>query len=269
MRLHRFFIEEKLPTQGKVKIKNDDIAHQWRNVLRFQVGQELFLFDNSGREFRAVLSLLTNREAEVEIVEAKERSANSANHNASHPSNHTTSNLFLYLALAKRDSFELTLEKATELGVAGFVPIVSERSEKKTVRIDRSQNILKEASEQSGRVIVPEISEPASLVESLQVLQSLTSSQSQQSPDNSGAELSSGFSFALDPRGESFVLSDVLSKAKNGNRLNIFIGPEGGFSPAEIDLFKANNIPIYSLGDQILRAETAAIAITAMILLNN
>lgn len=253
MRFHRFFVEQKISTgkdlgafkpngksARKIKIENDELAHQWRYVLRFQVGQEVILLDNSGLEFRAVIVSIGNRAVEVEILESRLVGFTPA------------SLVFLCVALAKRDSFEWMLEKGTELGVAGFVPLISERSEKKNINIVRSKNILKEASEQSGRAILPEIFETAALADFLGNLSS-------KNPD----EVIPGIFFALDPSGEPFE----AAKLKIGKRVNVFIGPEGGFSPREIKLFRERDIPIYSIGKQTLRAETAATAIASILLL--
>lgn len=254
MRIHRFFVEQNLPSSGRVVISDDDLAHQWRNVLRFQVGQEVILFDNSGTEFRAVLSALTNREAEVEILDAKVKTSKIGSKIGT-PDNPA---VYLYISLAKRDSFEWTLEKGTELGVAGFVPVLSERSEKKTVRLDRSLDIVTEASEQSGRVTIPEVAEPLTLEQAIaRATVQTTAAQNQ-------------ISFALDPRGPALSLKDIQEDLAevHGVAYNIFIGPEGGFSPAEIGLFKANRVPVYSLSDQVLRAETAAVAAASIFLLD-
>jgi 16S rRNA (uracil1498-N3)-methyltransferase len=268
MRIHRFFIEQTLPSHGPVQIEDVDVVHQWRNVLRFQVGQEVILFDNTGLEVRGVIESITNRVAQVNILESKDRSIRSAGVGSGleNSGQHGKPAIYLYLALAKRDSFEWALEKGTELGVSGFVPVVSERSEKKTVRIDRSQNILKEASEQSGRVTVPTISEPFTLNEALQDVTKQSSV-----PDQNGS--SRAFSFVLDPRGNVFEMGEVKKEIEEicgsqTQRVNIFIGPEGGFSPAEIGLFKQYRIPVYTFGEQVLRAETAAVAAASIFLLD-
>lgn len=240
MKIHRFFVEQSLPKEGTVKIEHDDLVHQWRNVLRFQVGHEVILFDNSGAEFRAIVTALTNRSAEVEI-----QSMTQGNFSPKRV-------VSLFLALPKRDSFEWTLEKGTELGVSAFVPVVSERSEKKEINLARSKNLLKEACEQSGRAVLPHISEPVPLAKAL---------------ENLAAE--SAHTIALDPTGEAFNIAQLpLSTTSVPVPVNIFIGPEGGFTPAELELFKAHNIPVHSFSSQILRAETAAVAISSVLLLD-
>lgn len=237
MRIHRFFIDRSLPQSGIVKIDNTDLIHQWRHVLRFQVGQRITLFDNSGFEFSATITSLDNHVAEVEIY---------TNHNANFCPKLP---LFLFLSLAKRDTFEWVLEKGTEIGVSGFTPIISERSEKKDINFARSKKIVIEASEQSGRSTLPVITKPMTLSQAIEGLVS------QSNPN--------GVTFVLDPRGEQL---DFKKYSKNV-RTNVFVGPEGGFSPAEIAFFKNQNIPAYSLGGQVLRAETASIAIASVLLL--
>jgi 16S rRNA (uracil1498-N3)-methyltransferase len=240
MKIHRFFVEQSLPKEGTVKIEHDDLVHQWRNVLRFQVGQEVILYDNSGAEFHGLITQLTNRVAEVEIQSVAPRNFS--------PKRAVS----LFLALPKRDSFEWTLEKGTELGVAAFVPVVSERSEKKDINLARSKNLLKEACEQSGRSVLPQISEPVPLAKAL---------------ENLATE--SIHTIALDPTGEAFNIAQLpLSTTSVPVPVNIFIGPEGGFSPAELELFKAHKISVHSFSTQVLRAETAAVAIASVLLLD-
>jgi len=267
MRIHRFFVNQHIPTQGRVKIEDDNTIHQWRNVLRFKIGQELVLFDPSGSEFHATIVSLgsksdrgTDKIVEVEIT-------------ASHPSNfHPRIPLFIYLSLPKRDAFEWIIEKGTELGVSGFVPVVSERSEKKEINTERTQKIATEASEQSGRSIRPIISEPIALADAIENL--------------------SGTTLVLDPRGEPFDINKISTKfgqvpdtsdfpdfldiadnsdpagnTDSAERINIFIGPEGGFSEKEIEILKTKGIRVVSLGSQVLRVETAVVAIVSRLLL--
>ncbi len=233
MKIHRFFIDTPIGTNKKLKIQNDELVHQWKKVLRFQVGQEVILFDNTGMEYRSTISLLTNKEAEVQIE------------NIRRGDTQQSIPLFLYVALAKREAFEWMLEKGTELGVTGFVPVLTERSEKKNLNQSRSQKIIIEASEQSGRVLIPEIFEPAELPQIL-----------------AGLGLP-GVTIALDPHGVSFDPKEY----RRGERVNVFIGPEGGFTERELSLFKENNIPVISLGKSVLRFETAVIAIGSLLLL--
>ncbi len=266
MRIHRFFIEQKIADSEEgqknnsiLRIAEDGLIHQWRHVLRFEPGQKIILLDNSGQEYEATLLSLTHVEANVRIDSQKtpddfvSESTDGA-YRSAHP------HVFLYLALAKRDSFEWTIEKATELGVAGFVPVVSERSEKKDINMERTRNMIKEASEQSCRNRLADIIEPLSFQKSVE-----------------HALASGGRTLVLDPRGEPFKAAEYiqefnvehgLERSKDDTRVNVFVGPEGGWSSQEIDFFTKAGLPIFSTGSQVLRAETAAVAIASILLLS-
>lgn len=233
MKIHRFFVSQQIGTTKKIIIEDMKLAHQWKKVLRFQVGQEVILCDNTGLEYRALISRIGSKEAEVQIVSSRRGE------------NTQSIPVFLYIALAKRDAFESVLEKGTELGITGFIPVLTERSEKKNLNHERAQKIITEASELSGRVFLPEVFEPVELSEVL-----------------TGLGLPS-ITIALDPRGNTFDPKEY----RRGERVNVFIGPEGGFTEKEIAMFKANNIPVLSLGKFVLRFETAAIAASSFLIL--
>ena len=151
--------------------------------------------------------------------------------------------VILFASLIKKDKFEWVLEKCTELGVSKFIPIISERSEKKGLNIERARKIIKEASEQSERGLMPEICEPISLEDVLVDL-------------NCEA-------IALHLSGERFD----SSKLNNISKLGLFVGPEGGWGENDIELFKKSNVELITLGSQVLRAETASVAACAKLLL--
>lgn len=216
MKLHRFYTPH---IEDTFTVDNIDQIHQWKKVFRMKTGEKAIFFDGSGYEFLCEFINLDKDFAEIKVLEKTER-----------PS---LKPLTLAISIPKKDNFELIIEKATELGVTTIIPLISERTEKKNVNMDRARKIALEASEQSGRVTVPEIYEPV-------VLQNFNLA-----------------GVVLDPRGEKReITEDVL-----------FIGPEGGWSEKEIEYFKSKNLPIVSLGGQVLRVETAAIAVIAKLLL--
>lgn len=220
MKLHRFFIEEKIPASGEFSVTNETLLNQWRNVLRMEESDKVILFGGSGDESLCEFVSLSKKNASLKLLETKKGLV---------PSREVT----LYLALIKKDNFEFALEKATELGVSRVVPVQAGRSEKKGVNYERAQKILREASEQSGRATVPTISETISVKEL---------------PNDV---------VVFDPRGqisarEYFAKHTTLP-------VSLFIGPEGGFTDAEVELFHTRDIPIVTTGTQILRAETAVI----------
>lgn len=227
MRLHRFFTKE--PILGnRIVVKDEHLLHQWRNVFRYNTGTTLVIFDGSGKEFEAVIEKISNREAELNLLGEKQGVV-------------CSSGPTLYQSLIKKDKMEWVVEKATELGVAKIVPIVSERSEKKGFNLERARRIAIEASEQCGRADVPVVGEIISLDESLE---------------------QSGDLVIFDSSGKSLELKAKSSKLKP---LSLFIGPEGGWSEKELKFFRENNAEIFSLGKLTLRAETAAVVTLGLI----
>ena len=123
--------------------------------------------------------------------------------------------------------------------MSDIVPVIAERSEKKNLNIERLEKIVIEASEQSGRGNIPSIGSVTSLHDS--VIEILKRKQP---------------AIVFDPSGIKFSQKDF----EGFSDVSVFIGPEGGWSTAELEFFKQSNIPILSLGPQILRTETAVIA---------
>jgi len=231
MKLQRFFIKQELKEGNEVNINDVDFVHQIFHVFRKKVGDEVVLLDNSGFEFLAEIVSLNKKEVSLRILNKKE------------VLNICKNEVALFASLIKKDKFEWVLEKCTELGVLKFVPVISERSEKKGLNIERARKIIKEASEQSERGIMSEICEPVTLESALKDL--------------------SGEAIALHLTGEIFN----TQKLKSSKKLGLFIGPEGGWGEKDIELFKKNYIPLITLGSQVLRAETASVAVCAKILL--
>lgn len=233
MRIHRFYLTTQI-SGNKFDITDRDLIHQWKSVFRYNVGSQIILFDGNGTDYLCLVTSLRNLGATVEVIEKlpggdiKKRE------------------VWLCLGLIKKDNFELAVEKATELGVSRIVPVLCERSEKKNLNIERLKKIAVEASEQSGRRDVP-------LIHSIVSLRDLLS----------GDVLPSS-ALALDLDGQ--YIKDLIGDDKP-KTVAIFIGPEGGWSEKEIEMFKEANIPTISLGSQVLRAETAVFASLSILLL--
>ena len=231
MRLHNFFIEEKIGDRSRIEVSDSDLIHQWRQVFRLNTGAVVILLDNSGFEYTAQFTTLTYLKAEFVIIEKRQ--------NKFVPKKE----IFLFQALIKPDKFEWILEKGTELGVSHFRPVITHRAILKKLNLTRARKIIKESAEQSGRGMLPSLYEPMKF-----------------------EELVSTYQFpyvAFDPSGKPWTHKDF----ETTNALGVLIGPEGGWSEQELALLKAKNIPLISLGTQILRAETAAIAVSSLLLL--
>lgn len=234
MRLHRFFIETPI-SNSKVNISDERLLHQWRSVFRYNIGSEVLLFNGDGFEYDALIERLGNREASLSIVCKKKGIVPKTQIN-------------LFQSLIKKDKMEWVIEKTTELGISRIIPIISERSEKKGLNLERARKIALEASEQCGRVDVPEISEVLSLAEAIEKAQNV-------------------IVFDTGPHSSLAMLDFAGKERENQTKsISIFIGPEGGWSEKELGLFKQKGAEISSLGPLTLRAETAAIAVAARLL---
>jgi 16S rRNA (uracil1498-N3)-methyltransferase len=234
MRIHRFYIKESI-SEKTFDITDKDLIHQWKSVFRYNVGSQVIVFNGNGIDYLCLISSLRAQGATLAVI----REVNNTNLSL-------RKNIYLCMALIKKDNFELTAQKVTEIGVNHIVPILCEHSEKKKINIERLEKIVVEASEQSGRGDVPMIHEVTTLEKLF----------------NSG--ILPQEKIILHPEGISFQqYKNNLSQAS----IAVFVGPEGGFSPKEIEFFNKYNVRVVSLGSQILRAETAAIAISSLLLL--
>jgi 16S rRNA (uracil1498-N3)-methyltransferase len=229
MRLHRFYINKTLGYEHE-RVTDERLIHQWRDVFRFNVGSEMIIFDGGGKEFNVVIEKITRAEAVLKIFAERQGVV-------------PERKIVLCQSLIKKDKMEWVVEKATELGVSKIIPIISERSEKKSLNMERANKIAIEASEQSGRATIPEILEPVDL--STELLEEIK---------KRGFDLV-GFDSSGEPAKESLNISKDLTAG-----LAIFVGPEGGWTNKELNLFADAGATIYSLCKLTLRAETAAIA---------
>ena len=208
--------------RGTLRIDDADLTRQMRSVLKLAVGEQVVLGDGTGLEATSVIREFQGDAVVVEVV--------SVGRNAQEPQRRVT----LYCAILKADHFELAAQKATEVGVAVLTPLVTARTVKTGVRVERVRKIVREAAEQSGRGIVPEIRDPMSVDDALMEIATLD------------------YRAVLDPSGEP--IGTISARVRTAGLL---IGPEGGWTPEELDRFQSLGIPIVSLGKLILRAETA------------
>lgn len=225
MRLHRFFVNQ--PIEFTITVVEDErLIHQWRDVFRYNIGSEIIIFDGCGVEYDAVIEKMTNREAKLRLISERQGLV-------------PNQKIILCQSLIKKDRMEWVVEKATELGISKIVPILSERSEKKGFNTGRARKIAIEASEQCGRADIPEIMEIMDLV--------------------SGFKSYGDDALVFDQSSHSTSLP-LKGKRKIDPVVSVFIGPEGGWSDKELEMFKKEKARVFSLGPFTLRAETAVIA---------
>lgn len=221
---HRFI--GRFPLEAKqFWIADRELAHQVREVLRLAPGEEIILSDGKNLEARAEIVSFDKEAVEVRILEVLTGSAESV------------TKVILYLAILKKENFELAAQKAVEVGVSKIVPVITGRTVKLGIKRDRLEKIIKEAAEQSGRSVLPELGEEI---------------------DFKGAVAAAGANklnifFNIGERQLN------LPKTIHGKTIGIFIGPEGGWDEFEVNSAKMAKFVMAGLGKLTLRAETAAI----------
>jgi len=242
--VHRFFIPPEWIHQEKVVITGK-LVHQLRNVLRLSGGDHIVVLDNTGWEYEVALKVVAR--GYVEGVVRGKRSIGEPSMKVN-----------LYQALLKGNKFEFILQKCTELGVSGFVPILCERcvvGHPKVKRVERWHRIISEAAEQSRRGKLP-ILEPA-----LTFQQACRSAMGFSLLSWEG-EKALGLRSAL----RSEIYRQRIISARNPLSVNLFIGPEGGFSYSEVEFAQNCGILPVSLGSRVLRAGTAGLVAATAIL---
>jgi 16S rRNA (uracil1498-N3)-methyltransferase len=208
-----------------------DEARHLREVLRLKPGDEVWVFDGEGKEFRARVAQARREFAELDVDQEIEPARPES-----------PLQITLAVALLKGEKFDLVVQKTTELGVSRIVPLITRYADIKlrdesdaTKRVARWQRIALEAAKQSGRAVVPEVSLPVALP----------------------AVLTPGCLFFSERQG-----GELKPMA---NPMTAIIGSEGGWSDEELDQARAAGAQIVTLGGRILRAETAAITAAALL----
>ncbi len=216
---------------GPVSIKGEK-AKYLSAVLRCRPGDRLLIYDNDGNAYSSKITGVTAREVVVELIEKMDRNTDSPLH------------ITLLQGLLKGEKMDLVVQKATELGVQEIIPVVTERSQlRETRKIPRWARIAEEASRQAGRNSVPRIHQTADF-EGL--------------PPGPPAN---GVIF-WEQGGDN--LRVVLKQCGARGAISLFTGPEGGFSEKEIASAAEKGFLVATLGQRILRAETAAITAVAI-----
>ncbi len=251
--MRRFFTERtNLRPGSSVKLPENEASHI-RDSLRLQKGEEIILF-NGERSFVAYLGLVTKNAVMANIIREDAAAAGGSIAAATH--------VTIAMSLIKPQNFELVLQKCTELGVTSFRPIVADFSQQdpKTVerKRERWEKIILEACKQSERIDIPILLEPISLAEFLQneTTTKVALILQRQFPEMQNIESSELTAEFIDVN--EFRDLEAME-------ISLIVGPEGGFSPREHELLLHSNTKLLEFaGGRILKAETAAIAATAL-----
>jgi 16S rRNA (uracil1498-N3)-methyltransferase len=239
--MHRFLIDPSDIKDGRVHFA-EEISLQMKKVLRLRNGNEVVVFDGGGVDYQVRL----------EVVETKTSLGTVLSANDSH--NEPGIFITLYQALIRSERYEYALQKGVETGISRFVPFTSERTEVSNPshsRMDRWRRIIKEAAEQSGRSVVPQLSDPILFPNMIRNLNPV----------------------ALIPWEEekNQSIRQILSKLRQDPGLDVtyidlIIGPVGGFTSQEVLDAVDYGATSVSLGKRILRSETAGIVAAVAVL---
>ena len=237
--MHRFFVPPDWIKQDSILIAGA-LVHQIRHVLRLQKDDPFIVVDGSGWEYEVVINRLQGRQ-----IEAAMRGKRLC---STEPGTHIT----LYQGWMKGSKFEMVLQKGTEIGISAFVPLLCQRcvaqptGEGVKARYERWRSIVREAAEQSGRGIITEIHPALPMREACYSARGLSLLPWEGERDTS--------------------LRSILRAGSGHEEINIFIGPEGGFTVEEVEMAKSCGIQSVTLGPRVLRAETAGLVATSAVL---
>lgn len=223
MKIHRFIGEFDF-SKGKLKIKDRQIIHQIKNVLKLKSGEIIVLINQKLEQATTVILKIEANEIWVKIEKIGKIKE-------------PVRKVILYCSILKRDNFEWVVQKVVEIGVSKIIPIICSRTIKTNVNLVRLLKIAKEATEQCERASLPEITEPIKFRDAIDIAQ------------NNEINI-----FC-----QRFEKNFDIGILKNKKSVGIFIGPEGGWTDEEIDSAKAAGFQLVGLGPTVLRAETAAV----------
>lgn len=236
--MHRFFIPGEWIKQEEVTLQGER-AHQAAHVLRLKAGEHIMVLDNTGWEYEVALDRVTGDLVRGVVV------------NKALCPGEPGIRITLCQAILKSDKFELVLQKGVELGVSAFVPFISERcvaGMPAAGKVRRWQEIVREATEQSGRGLLPALYPAVSFADACrQAVKPAILLWEEENRTHLNAVIRSG-------------------ACAGAGALSIFIGPEGGLPPAEAAFAGSCGITPVTIGRRVLRAETAGIAAISAVL---
>ena len=234
--MHRFYAPPANFNDGVVRLDQEETRHL-RDVLRMRGGESVRVFDGTGREFVCEVKQVGRRDSVARIINEVTPAAPES-----------PLELTLAAAILKGDKFDWVVQKAVELGVLRLIPTITARCDVKlkdsSRRLDRWRKIALEASKQCGRARLMQVDEP------------------------------SGFHEMIDPRNGIDVPVSILFSERDGLSLSrvpraesvmAFTGPEGGWEDSELAAATERGIRVVTFGGRILRAETAAITVSALL----
>jgi 16S rRNA (uracil1498-N3)-methyltransferase len=240
--MRRFFAPATVIAGDTAKI-DGPLARRLATVLRLRPGDVVSLFDGSGVDTIVRLDQVRDSAVSGAVIDRRAGPPD--------PRSHVT----LYQSITKGERFDWVVEKATELGVHRIVPTIASRSiarPREGARLDRWRRIATEAAEQCGRGDVPAVDVPETFDAALGGASGIILV-----PFEAADETAPAIATVLRRRIDELFAIAVVS---------LFIGPEGGFEPAEVKAAVSRGADIVTMGDRILRSDTAGIVALAMVM---
>lgn len=239
--MYQFFVEDAQVSDGFVRIEGSDINHI-KNVLRMKSGERVRISTSSGKNYYCEIAEITDSMVQADILEELTEGTELPN------------KIYLFQGLPKGDKMELIIQKAVELGAYEIIPVAMKNCvvkldpKKAENKVKRWQEIAKSAAKQSKRSLIPTVQLPLTYQQAVEAAKELD--------------------VVLIPyeneRGMA-ATKEAVERLAAGESIGIFIGPEGGFAPEEIDAAKSEDMQLISLGKRILRTETAGLAALAIL----
>lgn len=241
--MYRFYVSADQLAEKEVFISGGDVNHI-KNVLRLEVGDWIVACDGNGTDYVSRIQSICSDEVVASIEKVQPTGTE------------LPVRITLFQGMPKKDKLELIIQKAVELGACEIVPVMTKRtvvklSEEKKInkRLERWQSIAYAAAKQCDRGIIPTVHKPVSYEEALAMADQLDY-------NVIPYELQTGMEGAR----------KIVDQACKQRSLGIFIGPEGGFEPEEVERAMTRNIHPMTLGKRILRTETAGMALLSILM---
>lgn len=226
MELRRFYVNESISGEY-VSLTGEDYIHATR-VLRFKPTYKLIVCDGSGFDYYCEVLTIDKEKVCCKVID---KIQNNNEHGCK---------IVLCIGLIKSERFDMAIQKAVELGVNEIYPFISENTSEKAFKEDRIKRIVLEACKQCGRAVLPIVHKVSNF--------------------NDMLLLGKGLKLFAYEKEDSLTLKACLEENPINDTITYVVGSEGGFTQKEVELAIALGFKSVTLGNRILRAETASIA---------
>ena len=239
--MFRFYITDEQICNDEIFIEGGDVNHI-RNVLRLEKGDWVVACNGEGKDYVSRIASIEKEQVVLQVEKVQETGTE------------LPTKITLFQGLPKKDKMEFIIQKAVELGVYEIIPVAMKNcvvkldAKKAAAKTARWQGIAESAAKQSKRSLIPKVSEPVSYKEAVAYAMKLDQKLVPYENERGMA-----------------ATREAVEAVRPGESIGIFIGPEGGFAPEEIEAVKGE-MKLISLGSRILRTETAGFTTLAILM---